>query len=45
MIQMLEVIGIGLLIVFGTVILGFLFGLGFWLARFYGFDELRSEVD
>lgn len=44
LIQMVEVIGIALAFVFGLVIAGFLFGLGFWLARFYGFDQM-SEVD
>lgn len=44
MIVLIEVIGIALAFVFGLVIVGFLFGLGFWLARFYAFD-VSSEVD
>lgn len=39
MIELLEIIGIALAFVFGLVISGFLFGLGFWSARFYGFEE------
>lgn len=36
---LIEVIGIALAFVCGLVIAGFLFGLGFWAARFYGFEE------
>lgn len=28
----------------GIIILGFLFGLGFWLARFYIFEEAIREA-